>query len=65
MINYYELAHNRRKNPPRADLVDKFTEEEQTTLQEKTTHWNQYKYLKKRHELVELRREQYTLRDFY
>lgn len=65
MINYYELAHNRRKNPPRADLVNKFTEEEQSTLQEKITHWNQYKYLKKRHELVELRREQYTLRDFY
>lgn len=28
-------------------------------------HWNQYKYLKMRHQLVELRREQYVLRDSY
>lgn len=65
MINYYELAHNRRKNPPREELLNKFTEEERVSLEEKTTHWNQYRYLKKRHELVELRREQYTLRDSY
>ena len=65
MINYYELAHNRRKNPPREELLNKFTEEERADLEERTTHWNQYKYLKKRHELVELRREQYTLRDSY
>ena len=65
MINYYELAHNRRKNPPREELLNKFTEEERASLEEGSTHWNQYKYLKKRHELVELRREQYTLRDSY
>jgi hypothetical protein len=65
MINYYELAHNRRKNPPRADLVKRFTPETIAILEEKTTHWNQYQYLKMRHQLVELRREQYTLRDSY
>lgn len=65
MINYYELAHDRRKNPPREELLNRFTEEEQKELEEKSTHWNQYKYLKMRHELVELRREQYTLRDSY
>ena len=64
-INYYELAHNRRKNPPREELLNKFTPEEHAALQEKITHWNQYKYLKMRHQLVELRREQYTLRDSY
>jgi hypothetical protein len=64
-INYYDLAHNRRKNPPRPELLAKFTEEQQALAQETITHWNQYKYLKKRHELVELRREQYTLRDAY
>lgn len=56
-INYYELAHNRRKNPPREELLNKFTPEEHAALQEKITHWNQYKYLKMRHQLVELRRE--------
>ena len=65
MINYYELAHNRRKNPPRDELLHKFSPEEQATLEERASHWNQYKYLKMRHELVELRREQYTLRDSY
>ena len=64
-INYYELAHNRRTKPPREQLLARFTEEEQLVLQEKASHWNQYKYLKMRHELVELRREQYTLRDSF
>lgn len=49
MINYYELNHNKRKNPPREELLAKFTEEEQSALAEKVTHWNQYKYLKMRH----------------
>ena len=56
-INYYELAHSRRKNPSRESLLNKFTAEEQTALIDKAKHWNQYKYLKMRHELVELRRE--------
>lgn len=64
-INYYDLAHNRRKNPPRPELVSRFSPEEQDALAEQASRWNQYKYLKKRHELVELRREQYTLRDTY
>ena len=49
MINYYELAHDRRKNPPRDELLNKFTPEEQAALEEKASHWNQYKYLKTRH----------------
>lgn len=64
-INYYEQLHNRRLSPPRDQLLRKFTNEEQREFQEVVTHWNQYKYLKKRHELVELRRQQYTLRDSY
>jgi hypothetical protein len=28
-INYYELLHNKRQNPPRDQLLHKFTEEEQ------------------------------------
>ena len=64
-INYYDLAHNRRTNPPRDQLLNKFTPEEQQQFQERASHWNQYKYLKMRHQLVELRREQYTLRDSF
>lgn len=64
-INYYDLAHNRRKNPPREQLLAKFTDEEKASFQECVSHWTQYKYLKLRHELVDLRREQYNLKDQY
>ena len=65
MINYYDLAHGKRKNPPRESLLKLFTPEEQEKLKEKASHLNQFSYLKKRHLLVELRREQFTLRDSY
>lgn len=65
LITFYELAHGRREKPPRPELLKKFTEEEQEAMREKISHWNQYRYLIMRHHLVELRREQYTLRDFY
>ena len=65
LINYYELAHGQRKNPPREQLLAKFTEEQQQEFQQTITSWNQFKYLKMRHRLVELRREQYTLRDSF
>ena len=64
-INYYELLHNKRTNPPRDFLLKKFSDEEQQKMQEAVTHWNQFMYLKQRHELVEMRRQQYTLRDSF
>lgn len=62
-INIYELNHNKRKKPPRASLVKQFTQEEYNKIEQSTLKWNQFKYLKQRHHLVELRREQFTLRD--
>ena len=64
-INFYDLAHGKRKNPPRSELIKKFSKEQQEKLQERITHWNQYAYLKRRHLLVELRRQQFTLRDSF
>ena len=64
-INFYDLAHNKRKNPPREELLKQFSEAEQQLLQERASSLNQFKYLKLRHLLVELRREQFTLRDSY
>lgn len=64
-INLYELAHGKRKNPPRDELLRKFDETALSTLHERVSHWNQFRYLKMRHQLVELRREAYTLRDAY
>ena len=65
VINYYDLLHGKRKNPPRDELLEKFSEEEQHILEDRAAHLNQFKYLKLRHELVELRRQQFTLRDSY
>lgn len=64
-INYYDLAHGKRINPPRDELLHAFTAAEQKELEEWASTWNQYTYLKQRHLLVELRREQYTLRDSF
>lgn len=63
MLNYYELFSGKRKLPPRAKLLDKFTDEEARALNEKALRLSQYKYLKLKHQLVELRSEQYTYRD--
>ena len=65
MLNYYEFSHGRRKEPPRAQLVKRFTQEELIKAEQTASKWTQFKYLKQRHLIVELRREQFTLRDTY
>lgn len=64
-INYYDLAHGKRKNEPRDTLLIKFSDDDRKKLEEWSATWSQYTYLRKRHQLVELRREQYTLRDSF
>ena len=65
IINYYDLAHNKRKNPPREELLARFSEEKQNQLREKAESLSQYHYLKLRHLLVELRQQQYQYKDSY
>lgn len=65
ILNFYDLAHNKRKTSPRPELLNSFSEAEQFQLQQKADSLNQFKYLKLRHLLVELRKEQFTYRDFY
>ena len=64
-IHFYEFAHGKRKEEPRASLLKKFTPAQIEAAQKLASTWNQYKYLKQRHLIVELRREQFTLRDSY
>lgn len=64
-LNYYDLAHAKRTKPPRAQLLARFSDVERAHLQQSGESLSQYKYLKKRHLLVELRREQFTLKDTY
>lgn len=64
-IHFYEFAHGKRKEPPRTSLMKRFSEEDIAAAEQIAAKWNQYKYLKQRHLIVELRREQFTLRDSY
>lgn len=64
-LNYYDLMHGKRLKPPREELLSLFDESAQQSLKESAAHLNQFQYLKKRHLLVELRREQYTIKDLY
>lgn len=65
IINFYDLAHNKRKNPPREELLVRFTEEEQERFKAKAEKLTQHHYLKLRHLLVELRQQQYQFKDSY
>lgn len=64
-INFYEERIGKRKNPPRDELVKRFTNEEVELIRTRSQKLNQYKYLKLRHKLKELRVEQFTIRDSY
>ena len=64
-IHFYEFAHGKRKEGPRAALLKRFDQSEIAAAEEIASKWNQFKYLKQRHLIVELRREQFTLRDSY
>lgn len=63
LINFFELERGKREKPPRNELLSRFSEEEQDVLRAKAKTLTQFRYLKLRHLLVELRRQQYTLRD--
>lgn len=65
LINYYELLHGKRKNPPRDELLVRFTEDERYTIQEEAAQLNQRAYLKLRHQIIDLRSEQFTIQDSY
>jgi hypothetical protein len=56
-IHFYEFAHGKRKEEPREALLRRFTEDEIDAARIVAASWNQFKYLKQRHLIVELRRE--------
>ena len=64
-LNYYELWTGKRKLPPREALMARFTEEEQQEINERALKMSQYRYLKMKHLLVELRAQQYTYYDTF
>lgn len=64
-ILYYELAHGKKTTPIRPELLNRIDSFELPRLEKMAASWNQRVYLKQKHYLVELRREQYALRDLY
>jgi hypothetical protein len=65
LINFYDLAHGKRKTQPRPQLLKRFSTPDITSISTRADSLQPYTYLKLRHKLVDLRREQYTLRDEY
>lgn len=61
-LAYYDLIHG-KKSEIKESIINAVAPERLNTLQEQTTHWSAFKYLKLRHYLVDLRRQQFTLRD--
>ena len=61
----YEQRLGKRKTPPRAELLARLTPSEIETAHQKSLLLTSFSYLKERHHLVELRRQQYTLRDSF
>lgn len=64
-INFYEERVGKREKPPRQELLDRFEDKEIERIRARSQKLNQYKYLKLRHKLKELRTEQFVLRDSY
>lgn len=65
LINFYEQRTGKRDKPPRDELLKRFSAEDIQRIQEVSKKLNQFTYLKKRHELIEMRREQFTISDSY
>lgn len=64
-IGFYDRAHGKRKTDLPERLTRKFSPEELLDLEERALNWTNGQYLKKKHLLVELRREQYTIKDSF
>lgn len=65
LINFYEERTGKRDKPPRDELLKRFSDEDVERIREASKKLNQFSYLKKRHELIEMRREQFTISDSY
>lgn len=65
LLNFYELKVGKRKNPPRDSLLSTFAPDVIESTRQKAETLTQYKYLKLKHELVELYKQQFMYKDLY
>ena len=65
IINYYEIINGKREKSPREELLNRLDQTTKDKCYQKASLIDQRDYLKLRHQLVELRTTQYSLRDSY
>ena len=65
LVQQYELDHQKRKSPIRETLLGRFAPPEIDTLKSRARQLSPYHFLKLKRELVDLRTQQYILRDSY
>lgn len=65
LVQTYELQQGKRKTPIRSELLSRFTPLEKSLLESKARQLSSYHYLKLKRELVDLRTQQYILKDSY
>ena len=61
----WAVAHGRQKSPVRPTLAAQFTPDQLAEAEAEANLWDPYTYLRARHRLIEMRRQQYALRDAY
>lgn len=64
-LNYYELAHGKRKNPPREELLMRLSTDERNLCERRAQKLSQFSYFKLKHQLKDLRDQQYPFQDTY
>lgn len=64
-LQSYELAHSKRSKPIRAELCGRISDVRKGELELAANAMEPYQYLKSKHLLVELRRQQFSYRDLY
>lgn len=64
-LNFYDINSGKREKDPRTSLINSLTPKELTQCRERALTLTPQDYLKLRHYLVDLRRQQYSLRDLY
>ena len=63
--SFWAVAHGRQKSPVRPTLAAQFTPDQLAEAEAEADLWDPYTYLRARHRLIEMRRQQYALRDAY
>ena len=65
ILSYYDWNNGKRKEPPRVTLIETLGPDVDLDCAQRAANLDQKTYLKLKHRLVELRREQFTYKDSY